>query len=607
VRTLHVSRDLSLPEDTVTSTLIVFGGKGMGKTNFGAVLVEEMSRAHLRWCVLDPLGVWWGLRHSGDGKGPGIECLILGGIHGDIPIEPTAGSVVADLVVDESVNVVIDFSRKPAGLMWSKAERIRFVTDYAVRLFQRQGELIDGRRRAPLFVVLDEAARYIPQMVRLGDKDIALCVGAWEDLVEEGRNVGIGVGLLTQRSARINKSVSELADAMIAFRTVGPLSVAAIMDWLGDHVPKERIKALVEIIRALDVGSALAVSPGWLRFEDVVRVRPRETFDSSATPKAGERRSTITDNAAMPDLAKYRDRMATTIERVKADDPKELRRRITELEKELRKARSAQPSAEIRTVEVPVEVVLERIPPELKVRIAELETRLAAAVRAVEAAADAARLAREIGQKEPERKSQPRKAESALRPAALISSPSRGGAPVQRTAKPAAAAPDDVHVKAGARRILETFARHYPMRMTRSQLGTLARFKITGGTFLTYFSQLKRLGYLEEAGGEIWITRDGLDYIGEVPTEPMSTEELLEQWRTVLKAGARKMLDELVAVYPALLSRDELAARTDMTVTGGTFMTYLATLRRNGLVEVEEADVRASDTLFVGDRALEAV
>src|SRR4051794_22448808 len=97
---LRISAELALPEDMVTSTSVVYGGKGMGKTNLGSVIVEEMTKARLRWCVLDPMGVWWGLRHSKDGKGPGIECVILGGAKGDIPIEPTGGAIVADLVID---------------------------------------------------------------------------------------------------------------------------------------------------------------------------------------------------------------------------------------------------------------------------------------------------------------------------------------------------------------------------------------------------------------------------------------------------------------------------------------------------------------------------
>jgi len=36
---VRISDELLLPKDTVTSTLIVYGGKGMGKTNLGAALL----------------------------------------------------------------------------------------------------------------------------------------------------------------------------------------------------------------------------------------------------------------------------------------------------------------------------------------------------------------------------------------------------------------------------------------------------------------------------------------------------------------------------------------------------------------------------------------
>lgn len=262
MKPLQVSDQLSLPVDTVTSTLVVYGGKGMGKTNFGAVLVEELSATGLRWSVLDPMGVWFGMRHSRDGKGRGVECLILGGAHGDILIEPTGGAVIADLVADETVNVIIDISRKANGEMWGVAERIRFVNDYGKRLFQRQGSLVEDQRRPPILQILDEAARYIPQMIRAGQPDLAMCMNTWATIVEEGRNIGLGAVLLTQRSARLNKDVAELADLMLAFRTVGPNSIEAVIDWLGAHVPKERIKQMTEIVRSLPVGSCLAVSPG---------------------------------------------------------------------------------------------------------------------------------------------------------------------------------------------------------------------------------------------------------------------------------------------------------------------------------------------------------
>lgn len=324
-RALRIARDLTLPIEAVTSTLIVYGMKGMGKTNLLAVTLEEMSKAGLRWCSIDPVGVHWGLRHTLDGTGSGLPCLILGGAHGDIPITPDSGEIVAELVATESVNVIIDCSRTASGKMWSNGERIKFITAFAVHLFMLQGSLVDGRRREPIFVALDEAARYVPQNPRAGDKDIALCLGAWEQLVEEGRNVGIGVGLFTQRSARLNKAVAELADTMIAFRTTGPNSINAIIDWLGEHVPKPQQREMVEQVRKLPVGTALVVSPGWLAFEGVVAMRARETFDSSATPKPGERGKRVVGSGATVDLAAYEARMAETIERAKADDPKALR------------------------------------------------------------------------------------------------------------------------------------------------------------------------------------------------------------------------------------------------------------------------------------------
>jgi hypothetical protein len=159
----------------------------------------------------------------------------------------------------------------------------------------------------------------------------------------------------------------------------------------------------------------------------------------------------------------------------------------------------------------------------------------------------------------------------------------------------------EVHLKAGARRILEALARHHPMVFTRAQVGTLTGFKISGGTFQTYWSQLRRLGYLDEQGGDIRITEEGLAAAGVEPAAPATTEELLAMWGDRLKAGARQMLDVLVANYPRALSYDELGQAVGMVPSGGTFQTYVSTLRRNGLADTDRGQIKASDSLFVGD------
>jgi hypothetical protein len=45
-------------------------------------------------------------------------------------------------------------------------------------------------------------------------------------------------------------------------------------------------------------------------------------------------------------------------------------------------------------------------------------------------------------------------------------------------------------LRAGERRMLQALARHYPMNMTRAQLGTLSQFTPSGGTFGAYFGNL---------------------------------------------------------------------------------------------------------------------
>lgn len=613
---------LLLPDSTVTSTLIVYGGKGMGKTNFGSVIVEELTKARLRWSVLDPLGVWWGLRHSADGKGPGIECVILGGVHGDIPIEPTGGAVVADLVIDEDANVVVDFSRRPGGKLWSKGERIRFATDYALRLYERQGELVGGRRRAPLFVVLDEAARYIPQQVRSGDKDVARCVGAWEDLVEEGRNVGIGVGLLTQRSARLNKSVAELADAMVAFRTVGPLSLGAVLEWLGDHVPKERIKTLVELVRALDVGSALVVSPGWLRFEDVVSIRARETFDSSATPKTGGRRARVTGKPARPALAKYEERMAETIERANAEDPKELRKQIARLNKELR-SRPKDVQVEERVEEIRVEVPvfkdgeikrLERVVGKLE----DFGSKLVAVGQDVGDAAkeigqrldQATRLpagAKQGGQKRPSgRPAAPRPVRPAARPAAgtpTVEKGARGPVPERPAPTPAAESDEDFSLTGSHRRILNALAWLETVGLApaaRVQVAGIAGWHIRTKNFLNGLGALHSNGYVTyPQPGHVALTDLGREH-AEWPSTPGTTEDLQEMVLRTVGGTKARILWEIIDVYPDALSREDLAERLNYHPRTKAFLNGLGNLRSLGLIDYPEPGyVAALPVLFL--------
>jgi hypothetical protein len=573
-RKLHVSPALALPQDVVTSTLIVYGGKGMGKTNFGSVLVEELAAAGLRFSVLDPMGVWWGLRHSADGKGPGIEVLILGGIHGDIPIEPTGGAVVADLVVDEDANVVLDISRRPDGTMWAIAERVRFVRDYGKRLYQRQGE-----QRRPLLQVLDEAARFIPQIIRKDDSDVAACMGAIAVLVEEGRNVGVGVALITQRSARLNKDVAELADCMIAFRTLGPNSRRAVLDWLGEHVEKDRVKEFDQQVRALPRGSALVVSPGWLEYEGVVPMRARQTFDSSATPKRGEDRR-ASGPGAKPDLAKYQQRMAATIEKAKAEDPRELRRRIAELERQVAGRLKAAPAR----VETKVETQRVEIPVLKDGQVQRLE-------RAATKLADAGVAVTTIGRELVEALKKFHANGKLTPPVVHTSAVPRDAPPVRPlppARRPAPPVDGDFRPSRPQQRILDALAWLEMVgvpQAKKTQLALLAEQSPTSSGYTNNLGELRTAGVLEYPAPTLVRLTEAGRAIASIPERPHTTEALHQALYARLSRSEAAILRALIAAYPDDRDRGELATAAEQSPTSSGYTNNLGALRSLGLID----------------------
>lgn len=581
-RKLRISSEIALPLEAVTETFAIIAKRGVGKTHTAVVMAEEMLDAGAQVVIVDPVGVWWGLRSSADGKKAGLPIAVLGGDHGDLPLDEKAGELVADVVVDQGLSVVLDLSHLRKG------PRAHFMTDFAERLFHRN--------RDPLHLVLDEADEFAPQRPVKGRERL---LGAVEDLVRRGRAKGIGVTLITQRSAVLNKDVLTQAEVLVCLRTIGPQDVDAVDAWIKHHGDREKRKKVLADLASLEVGTAWVWSPGWLDVFRKVRIRQRKTFDSSATPKTGRRTVKAPRKRAEIDLGALEAHLAEAVEEARASDPKALRRELNQLKRELKKARTAahrepETKIEVERVEVPV------------LKGQQLRRMEGAVNRFAKASADVCNLAGELQ----EALAQAANGASAPSP----SPPVRDSAPRTRSKKrhaasvatpepPAGMPADDElddNLVRGERKILETLARRYPVGVTRTQLGTLSGYTASGGTFGKYYGRLKKLGFLVEAPKGILITHQGVDYLGiDEPRAPQSTEEVLAMWKDSLVAGERKMLDELVRIHPETISRDELGERTGYTASGGTFGKYLGTLKRNGLVEDESGELRASETLFL--------
>lgn len=575
---LSVAPGFSFPLDAATETFGILAKKGAGKSNAAVVMAEEMWDAEIPWVAIDPKGDWWGLRSSGEGDSPGLPLPVFGGRHGDVPLEPGAGQMMADLILGQMLTCVLDVSE------FSKAEVSKFLVAFADRLY-RQAE------DEPLHLFLEEAHEYLPQRV---GRDEARLVGAWQKIVKQGRFKGLGCTLVSQRSASLNKDVLTQVDTLIVLRTVSPQDRAAVKAWVDVH---DTSTEMLDTLPTLEDGEAWVWSPEFLGTLERIKFRRRRTFDSGATPKVGEKRRAPATLADV-DLDVIKKQMSETIEKAKATDPRELQKRIKELEKELG---SQTPQIVEKVVEVEVEVLKPYVPEWVTDRAIELDNDLQ---HLREDLGDFLGALDQIEDIEKERqpvsatpiRSRPQEPVSRVQPA-----PPPVTVANRRSNESDFAYDEDVRVTGGALRMLEVLAQTPDGILSRSQVALLAGLKPSSGTFSNYLSNLRTAGLIQGEGkGPYEILPQGrgqLDRQG-VVIYPLDKAEVRARWRAKLTGGEVRMFDFLIENYPEWYTRAQLAEAVEMSVTSGTFSNYLSRLRTNELIIEHLKEVSASPDLF---------
>lgn len=551
---LQLAANLALPLDAVTGRLGVLGMSGAGKTYTGMKLAELMLDVGAQVIALDPVGPWWGLRAGADGTSPGFPIHVFGGIHGDLPLTPESGAMIAELLVDTGISAVLDVSDFTGGQMH------RFVSDFAERFFE-----LKKRKPTPVHVFLEEAQTFAPQSLP-PDPGAAVMLGRIVRMIKVGRNYGIGTTQISQVPQAVAKSSLNQIACLIALRMQGAQERKAVGDWYGDKGDGADVE-IKALLPKLPTGVAYVVSTDWLKVGRQVHIAPKTTFDSSATPKFGAKLAPPKLLAAV-DVEALRQKMQAVVAQAEKDDPVALRREIARLQREL----AAKPA-----VHTPPPVVVDR--PILKdEQIAQLAHLVAATVESsantAMAARDLEQVLRSAGRLFPEKKVPPPLAPARVSKTLELGprgtketlTIERGEAPLGKT----------------CRAMLSVLASALNPTMTRQQLAMLSGLKLSGGTCQKYLSTLRSGGFIEDRGGALGITERGLAVVGGRPP-PRAPEEIRAEWRSKLPGKARDMFDTLI-VETAGISREDLAHVNELEITGGTCQKYLSVLRANGLV-----------------------
>lgn len=588
---LWLGEGLHFPLDAITQSIALLAIKRAGKSNAAAVMAEEMFAAGLPWVAIDPKGDWWGLRSPGDG--PGLEIPIFGGLRGDLPLLPEAGSVIAELIVSQNLTCILDVSEFD-----SDAQQMRFLTDFAKRLFR-----LHGKEPQPRMIFLEEADEFIPQTVRA---DQAPCVGAWSKLVKQGGQRGLGVTIISQRSAVVNKNCLSQCDTLVALRTTGSLDRKAISDWVSYH---QVAQELVASLPGLDDGEAWVVSPHWLGKNGQPatqrkRFRRRETFDSGATPEVGKIRRPA--SLADIDLAAVQASMTAVIEKAAQDDPAALRRRIAELERQAkadRPARGRMPDEEWRLAEVG----------KLNAQVTDLQRQISEAAKPerIEVPAlspgDIAALEQSITAIQSVAATLELALGRASRPALAAPVPTPRSVQLEpRVFVPKPVAPEGAATALPkAQRAILTVLAQFPEGRTMTQLGMLTGYSSKGGGFRNSLGALRTAGLIGR-GEPVIATAGGITALGGAWEPLPSGAALLEHWVAQLPKAEGLILRALVDAYPGTMARTEVADATGYSPDGGGFRNALGKLRTLLLI-TGSADLRAEDTLAQEARSASGV
>ena len=534
-----------IPPEAQASHIAVVGTTGSGKTYTGIGLVGGFLEAGKRVCIIDPTGVWWGLRSSADGNGPGFPVVIFGGEHADVAIAETSGAAVAQLIASRNLPAIIDLSE-----MLQDAQ-IKFVLDFAMTIY--------AANKMPLHLVIDEADEFAPQNPMAEAKRVLHHV---QRIARRGRVKGFRLLLITQRPAVLHKNVLSQAQTLVVMKLTAPQDRAAIGAWIEGQADAAKGKEVLDSLPQLNTGEGWVWAPAQ---DALMRTQfpKNRTFDSSRSPEDGEIIETPSTLADV-DVTAIRESIAPPASDEDASPSRGKRTRGAAASPEELAA------AEQRGYE---------------------RGRGAGRAEGYNTALEHARTA--VGGLIPmqtEDSSEANRRVDEMRNSAI-----RGTDPAP--APRATAGKGDGTITDKAQRTFLTVLAQHKRRLTRNQIAIFAGYSSKSSHVDNTISRLRVLGYVVGGRDGIEITADGRKALGKY--EPLPTgRELQAYWIRELDGAGAKFLTIICAAHPRAMTRDQVAEKAGYSTSSSHVDNTLSSLRTRGLITGGRDALKASEELF---------
>ncbi len=567
-----------ISREALDDRLAFVGNTGSGKTYSSGTAIERLLSTGARAVIPDPLGVWWGLALDSDGKTPSVyrrreQFVIFGGERGDLPLTEYAGALIGETVAGMKESCILDLS----GIGTKAAER-RFMLAFLTALYKH-------KTPDPLHVVFDEADMWAPQRVLDKEGEAMKLLGMMETICRRGRIKGFIPWLITQRPAVVSKNVLSQCDGLVAFKLTSVQDRDAIGDWVEGQADKAQWKGLWADMARLDRGQGLV----WLPARGVLKTAQfpqKQTFDSSRTPGRGERPQAAA--ALQPvNIEKLKGRLAKVEAESKTNDPKALRAEIARLQREVASVSRLATADELQCATDAAYArgysagsadgyaqAVEAVQTELGVLIHQIQN----------ARESAAKIEAAFKRKRPPVSEVPRPA-----PTVAPQMPSR--------AKPAAP-PSDGALDRSLQKIVDSIRWWNVLGIpapSHAQAAFVAGYSHKSGTWATYLSRLRSMGFIE-GRGDLALTDAGAGAANE-PETPPTGDHLRTTVLNKLDGPLVRILTPVMNAYPGGLSHQGAADSAGYSSQSGTWATYLSRLRSLDLIE-GRGELKAQAWLF---------
>ncbi len=256
---INVSEGKNVPAQTImTGRGCIIGQSGSGKSYLAGVIAEELCRLKLPFCIIDPEGEYFPLRNA-------FQLIIAGGAKGDVGLDVDFHALFKSSI-QNSLPVIIDMS---------EIDR----KDDVLNSVLSELYLVEEELTTPYPVIVEEADKFIPQKGRANKM--------LEEIAVRGRKKGIGLMIISQRPANIDKNV--LSQCSYGF--------------IGKLVIENDIGAVSIFFQRQELKDIAGHNPGefssfGLGFTGTVHMKPMVTPHGGATPRlqrqpAGEKLANV--------------------------------------------------------------------------------------------------------------------------------------------------------------------------------------------------------------------------------------------------------------------------------------------------------------------------